>query len=134
MHPAVKKNRQWQSGAPAENIATDPHYRSYAIYPARKDTPVSGGNSRSCDGFWGQYPGIDSRRTAKERFIKSHGWIIQCNSGNYRVSGAEIGRCLGITCSAVTKIGTTMRQRMGKNNALREEIYGIEDGLSAVNG
>jgi len=76
-------------GVPAEKIATTSPYRSYAIYLARKDTPVS---------------------------------------------GAGIGRYFGITCSAVTKIGTRMRQRMEKNNALREEMNRIEESLSAVNG
>ncbi|MEN6439844.1 MAG: transposase [Syntrophobacter sp.] len=76
-------------GVPAERIVNSSPYRSYAIYFARKDTPVS---------------------------------------------GAEIGRYFGITCSAITKIGTRMRQRMEKNNALREEMNRIEDNLSAVNG
>jgi len=58
---------------------------------ALEETPCDGGqrgglykvgNPRSCDGLWSQYTGIDSWRTAKERFIKSHGWTIQCNSGN----------------------------------------------------
>jgi putative transposase len=64
-------------------------YRSYAIYLARKHTPMS---------------------------------------------SADIGRAFAVTCSAVSKIGTRMKQRLEDDGALRETLQRIKEELSNVNG
>jgi len=66
-----------------------PPYRSYALYLARKHTPVT---------------------------------------------SAAIGRYFDITCSAVTKMGTRLKQRLEKDKTLRATMRGIEEKLSHVNG
>lgn len=76
--------------ASEETIINSSPYRSYAIYLARRHTPVS---------------------------------------------SAEIGKFFGdITCSAVTKIGTRLKERMGKDKAVGEELSMLEERLSHVNG
>ena len=70
-------------------IISTPPYRSYALYLARKHTPVA---------------------------------------------SADIGRYFNVSCSAVTKMGTRLKQRMEKDRPLRNTMRRIEDGLSHVNG
>jgi len=57
-------------------------------------------------------------------------------SRNYTpVSNTQIGQYFGnITCSAVTKIGSRMKERMAKNKKAREEMAKVEGKLSHVNG
>jgi putative transposase len=50
------------------------------------------------------------------------------------VAGANIGRYFKVTTSAVTKVGTRLKQRMDHDKSLREKIRGLEEGLSHVNG
>lgn len=51
------------------------------------------------------------------------------------VSSTEIGGYFGnITCSAVTKIGTRLKDRMATDEILRDEMKKIEERLSRVNG
>jgi REP element-mobilizing transposase RayT len=72
-----------------ETVLSTSPYRSYALYLARKHTPVS---------------------------------------------STDIGRAFGgITCSAVTKMGARLKERMEKDKALRKEIGRIEEKLSYVN-
>ena len=50
------------------------------------------------------------------------------------VSSTEIGGYFGnITCSAVTKIGTRLKDRMATDEILRDEMKKIEERLSRVN-
>jgi putative transposase len=73
-----------------ETIINTSPYRSYAIYLARRHTPVS---------------------------------------------SVDIGKYFGdVTCSAVTKIGTRLKERMGKDKAMGEELRMLEERLSHVNG
>ena len=74
---------------PEDTVVNSPPYRSYAIYLARKHTPVT---------------------------------------------SAAIGRYFSITCSAVTKMGTRLKQRLEKDKTLRDTMRRIEEGLSHVNG
>jgi putative transposase len=55
-------------------------------------------------------------------------------SRNYTpVSNTQIGKYFGnISCSAVTKIGSRMKERIAKDRKVREEIRKIEDKLSSV--
>jgi putative transposase len=76
------------------NIAEDtvvrkPPYRSYALYLARKHTPMA---------------------------------------------SADIGRHFKVTCSAVSKMGTRLKQKIERDETLRDTIRRIEEGLSHVNG
>ena len=51
------------------------------------------------------------------------------------VSNTQIGQYFGnISCSAVTKIGTRMKERMLKDKKLWEEMKRVEDKLSRVKG
>jgi len=54
-----------------------------------RTSPQDSSNSRSHGAFWSRPPGIDSLRLAKERFIESHGWKIQFNSGNCRQNSKD---------------------------------------------
>ncbi len=50
-------------------------------------------------------------------------------------SNREIGRYFGgISYSAVTKIGTRMKDRMRRDRKLREEMIQLQEGLSRVKG
>ena len=50
-------------------------------------------------------------------------------------SNTEIGRYFGgISYSAVTKIGTKVKDRMRKDRKLREEMVKLQEGLSRVKG
>ena len=57
-------------------------------------------------------------------------------SRNYTpVSNTQIGQYFGnISCSAVTKIGSRMKERIEKDQRVREEIRKVEGKLSPVKG
>jgi REP element-mobilizing transposase RayT len=74
---------------PEDTVISLPPYRSYAIYLARKHTPVT---------------------------------------------SAAIGRCFSVTCSAVTKTGTRLKQRLEEDETLRDTMRKLEERLSHVNG
>ena len=74
---------------PEDTVVSVLPYRSYALYLARKHTPIA---------------------------------------------GADIGRYFNVTCSAVTKMGTRLKQRLEKDRTLRDTMRRIEEGLSHVNG
>jgi len=72
-----------------ETIVNASPYRSYALYLARKHTPVA---------------------------------------------SSDIGRYFNISCSAVTKMGTRLKQRLEKKPTERDAMRRIEEELSHVNG
>ena len=50
------------------------------------------------------------------------------------VAITAIGRYCNVTCSAVTKMGTRLKQRLEKDRTLSGTMRRIEEGLSHVNG
>jgi len=49
-------------------------------------------------------------------------------------ASADIGRYFKVTCSAVTKMGTRLKQKLEQDGTLRDTMRRIEEGLSHVNG
>lgn len=79
----------YRFGIPEDTVVHTLPYRSYALYLAKKHTPLA---------------------------------------------SADIGRAFNITCSAVTKMGTRLKQRLEHDRVLRDEMRRIEEALSHVNG
>lgn len=50
------------------------------------------------------------------------------------IACADIGLYFNITCSAVTKMGTRLKQKLEEDGMLKDTMRRIEEGLSHVNG
>jgi len=63
------------------------------------------------------------------------GYAVYLSRNYTPVSNTQIGKYFGnISCSAVTKIRSRMKERMAKDKKIQQEMAEIEDRLSRVNG
>jgi len=77
-------------------------------------------------------------KVSKDKVLSTYpyrGYGVYLSRRQTPYSNTEIGRYFGgLTYSAVTKIGTRLKERMRKDERLRGEVRTLEARLSRVNG